>query len=116
MSEQVKADMADLLGRPQFRRFLFRMIERGGLFTSATSGADNRDLSFAEGRRSLLLEMLADVESGQPQQHASGWPLTASIQTLCEEVQTPQRDLEKPRGRRSRNDQYRDLDGDGSGE
>jgi hypothetical protein len=101
--------MAKLLAEPAFRRFLWRLIERGGLFVTATSGADDRDLNFAEGRRSVTLEILTECEHFQEEQHPSGLPLLALIQTLREEVQTPQHLLEKPRGRRSRNDQYRDL-------
>lgn len=115
MTDQIKADMADLLQRPSFRRFLWRMIEQGGIFDIATDGADHRDLNFAEGRRAMVFAILTDVEGGQEVQHPTGRPLMALIQTLREEVQTPQQFMEKPRGRRSRTDHYRDLRDSGDG-
>lgn len=115
MSDFLRDEMRVLMGTPEFRRFLFRLIERSGLLSAASNGADGRDLSMAEGRRGFMLDILAECEAAHAVQHPSGWPLMALIQTLRDEVQTPQRNLEKPhRGRRSRNDHYRELDaGDG---
>lgn len=66
MVSQQEQDMAALLALPAFRRFLWRSIQSSGILTQGTSGADGRDLSFAEGRRSQMFAMLSDVEAGQP--------------------------------------------------
>lgn len=65
MSSQ-EEDMAELLALPAFRRFLWRSIQTSGILSQSTSGADGRDLSFAEGRRAQMLAILADVDVGQP--------------------------------------------------
>lgn len=58
--------MAELMSLPSFRRFLWRSIQTSGILSQGTSGADGRDLSFAEGRRSQMFAILSDVEAGQP--------------------------------------------------
>jgi hypothetical protein len=65
MSSQ-EQDMAELMALPSFRRFLWRSIQSSGILSQGTSGADGRDLSYAEGRRSQMFAILADVEVGQP--------------------------------------------------
>jgi len=101
-------DMQFLNAQPQFRRFLWRVIQMAGILAPATNGADGRDLSFAEGRRNLGFEILADAEMGQPIQHHES--LMTLLQVLREEAQQS----EKPNGRRKpRYDRNDDLaDGD----
>lgn len=108
MTDQEKADLADLIERPGFRRFLFRAIQTAGIFDATANGSDGRNL-YLEGRRSLGLELLREVDAAQPVPSPSGIPILTLIQVLREEAQsTPQ---ERPSGRR--NGIYNDLDGDG---
>lgn len=85
MTEQEK-DMADLLALPAFRRFLWRSIQSSGILAQGTSGADGRDLSFAEGRRSQMFAILSDVETGQPQQLRHPHAIMTLIAVLREEA------------------------------
>ncbi|MGH6613811.1 hypothetical protein [Sphingomonas sp.] len=97
-------DKLTLLENPAFRRFLFELIERAGLFDASASAADGRTL-YLEGRRSLALEILRELEDAQPEQSASAIPVLTLIQTLREQVQS--RPKEKRFGRR--NSIYSDL-------
>jgi hypothetical protein len=105
-----KDDMIVLLRLPEFRKFLFRVIQKGGLFDAVTDGSGGRSLDYFEGRRNLVLELLDMAESGQPinDAHSSG-PLLTLIQVLIEETQKPP---EKPNGRRNSHDRNLDDDGD----
>ena len=100
---EMKADLADLLERPQFKRFLFRVIQKAGIFNSTTNGSDGRNLVL-EGRRTLGLEILAEVDGAQPIPSPLGIPTMTLIQVLREEAQHPQ---EKPNV--ARPDTYADL-------
>lgn len=87
MSErQISADMAKLMELPEFRRFLFRVIQMARIFEPVTDGADSRHL-LHEGRRQLGLEILADAETGQPVTHPDRIPILTAIQVLREEAQ-----------------------------
>lgn len=66
MVTRQETDMAALIAMPEFRRFLWRSIQSSGILSQSTNGADGRDLSFAEGRRSHMFALLSDVETGQP--------------------------------------------------
>lgn len=108
MSEDLdKADMTFLLGRPEFVRLLWRVIQISGLFSPATDGSIDRHLAYAEGRRNLGLDILAMAEQGQPASHPNGQPILTILQTLREEASKPQ---EKPK--RERYDRNRELDTD----
>jgi hypothetical protein len=110
MTDQDKADLMDLMGRPGFRRFLYRAIQNAGLWSATTNGSDGRNL-YLEGRRSLGLEILREVDEAQPVQFPDGIPGMTLMQLFSEAAQSSA--PEKPNGRR--NDHYRDLtDGDAS--
>jgi hypothetical protein len=105
-----KPDKMTLMESAAFRRFLFDLIVRGGVFDASATAGDGRGL-YLEGRRSLALEVLRDMEEAAPAPSPSGLPIWASIQTLREEAQSPPTKAEKTVG--GRNDHYRDLrDGD----
>lgn len=106
-----KADKILLLENPVFRRFLFALIQSSGIFETTANGSDGRNL-FLEGRRSLGLEVLRQLEEAQPAQSTSGIPVLTLIQTLREAVQTPPR-LETRRGRK---DAYAELRPEGETE
>jgi hypothetical protein len=107
MTDQEKADLVDLLARPQFRRFLFRAIQLSGIFDATANGTDERT-RFLEGRRSLGLDILRDVDGAQPVQSPGGIPILTLLQVLREGAQSsPQ---EKPNGRRT--GPYADLRSD----
>lgn len=99
-------DFKRLCADPAFHAFLYRLIRSAGVFSP--SPTDGRD--FAEGRRALALEVLAEVEAVQAQKTDDGLPVFGSIQILTVAAQTAAK--EKPLGRRS--DPYRDINtGDG---
>ena len=105
--EQHKADIAQLIDLPAFRRFLWRSIQMAGIFSPAINGADGRDLS--EGRRRLGFDILQDVERAMPDPHPFG--LSTLIQVILEESRSSSTQ-EKPSGRRSRYDDDSDTDSD----
>jgi hypothetical protein len=108
--ERQKADMTFLQGRPEFARFLWRVIQSCGIFSPTTDGSVDRHLAYDEGRRNLGLEILAMAEQGQPASHPNGQPILTILQVLREEANQPQ---EKAHGRSDRYDRNRDLDDDG---
>lgn len=106
---QHAADMAALMDLPAFRRFLFRSIQSSGLLRysgASANGTDGRDLAFAEGRRSLGLELLRDAEAAFPAPLQQPPYAHVMIAVLAEGASQPS---EKPNARR---DRYADLDGD----
>lgn len=109
--EREKRDRADLdylLARPEFVRFLWRVIQLSRIFARTTDGSEGRILGFDEGRRNLGLEILEMVEAGQPVPHPEGQPILTILQALREEaIQQPQ---EKPSDRRQRYDRTQELD------
>ncbi|GAA0335437.1 hypothetical protein GCM10009087_52320 [Sphingomonas oligophenolica] len=82
-----RSDKLTLLENAAFQRFLFAMIEAGGVFEATATMADGRTL-FLEGRRSLALEMLRDLDAVQPLPLPGGVPIQTLIQTLRERVQS----------------------------
>lgn len=108
MTDQDKVDRSHLMTLPAFRRFMtLHAIQMAGIFSATATGSDGRNL-FLEGRRSLGLDMLRDLDEAQPIQSPSGIPVLTVLQLLREDAQSnPQ---EKPNGRRS--SPYRDLDPD----
>jgi hypothetical protein len=99
LTDQDKADLADLIERPGFRRFLFRVIQNAGIFESHGQRVRSAHL-FNDGRRSLGLDILREVDAAQPVPGPSGIPTLTLIQVLREEAQSqpPER---TNRGRRS---------------
>jgi hypothetical protein len=104
LTDQDRADLTDLIERPGFRRFLFRVIQNAGIFSATANGSEQRT-SFNDGRRSLGLDILREVDAALPIQSPSGIPSLTVIQVLREEAQSPSQ--EKPSGRRS--DPYSEL-------
>lgn len=110
----LKADMSWLMQQEQFRRFIFRAIQKAGIF-SATNGSDERT-HVSLGRRQLGLELLAECEIGQPAQSGDGTPILTLIQVLREEAQQQPKER-KHAERYSRTDDLDDddpADGDSS--
>lgn len=98
--KQDREDMQFLNGRPEFRRFVLRVIQQAKIFASATDGSKDRHLAFDEGRRSLGLDILAMAETGQPVTHAEGLPILTIMQVFREEADKPQeKKIAKPRSR-----------------
>jgi hypothetical protein len=100
--QRAKLDIEHLWQQPQFKRFLFTILDHGHIFSGAY-GTDGRHLAFAEGRRSLGFDILRTVE-----RHGSTGALA---QILAEEAATQ---MEAPGGRR-KYDRLSELD-DGSGD
>jgi hypothetical protein len=100
-----KGDMELLLQRGEFLRFLLRVIQSAGIFTSTTDGSDSRHFQM-EGRRQLGLEILEMAEAAQPQP-SPDIPAATLLQVLLEEARKPQ--TEKPNGRKDRYDRTADL-------
>jgi hypothetical protein len=94
-----------LLGRPEFLRLVFDVIQSAGI-VSNNEGANGRtvqdqSLEWHAGRRSLGHEILLKVEQGQPDALRSpdGLPIM-TLQAVLREAINPK---EKTRGNRSRN-------------
>jgi hypothetical protein len=92
-----KADMVFLNARPEFARFLWRVIQKSGIFDIATDGSTDRHLAYAEGRRNLGLDILAMAEQGQPASHPNGQPILTILQVLREEANQPQEKVKRDR-------------------
>lgn len=104
-----KADLHELLKRPAFYRFLWRVIQAARIFDRTADGSQG-DTSL--GRRNLGLEILEMVEQGQPVQHQSGQPLLTLLQTIREEAIQQPGDKDNDPGNR-RYDRNADLRDDG---
>jgi hypothetical protein len=64
------ADFRDLMGRPEFRRFLWRLLSDCEVFrASFVPGIDALSLAYAEGRRNLGRELLAEVMRLSPEDY-----------------------------------------------
>ncbi len=113
--QQERADCEVLLRRPEFRRFLWRVIQTSGLFNRTTDGSDGRNLAYDEGRRNLGLEILDMAEKGQPipDAHPDG-PLLTLVQVLLEETQKPPTEKSNARTRTDRYSELREPDVDGA--
>jgi hypothetical protein len=96
--EEIRQDTEFLNSRPEFGRFLLRVIQTAGIFARTTDGSGTRNLSFDEGRRHLGLEILEMAEAAQPQGPIVGIPASTLTQILLAEARKPQ--PEKPNGRR----------------
>lgn len=110
--KQDREDIQFLVQRPEFKRFLFRVIQSSRIFQPASTDGPQGD-RLNEGRRSLGLEILEMVERGQPVAHLHPvGPLLTVAQALHEEINfTPERANDEKRS--SQYDRYRDAaDGD----
>lgn len=107
MTEISREDAEHLLAQAEFRRFLFAAIQSAGLLSheGPAHGPTQRDLSFAEGRRSLGFEILLMIEQGQPEALRTGGAL-ATINAAIREAMNPT-PKEKTHGNRN---QHRDTD------
>jgi hypothetical protein len=82
-SDRGRDDIRLLMERPEFRRFCFRILESSGIYAS-TYGAEVAVL-FAEGRRSLGLEILDWITTAYPLSEPSSVPVNAMLAILTEE-------------------------------
>lgn len=102
-----------LIALPEFRRFLFAAIQSAGILSQEgpAHGQAGRDLSYAEGRRSLGFEILHMAHRGQPEEIRNADPgALATLNAAIISAMTPPK--EKARGRRSDDiSRYGDLDG-----
>lgn len=98
MSQQSE-DMAALIAMPAFKRFLWRSIQTSGILSQATNGADARDLSFAEGRRSLMFAILSDVEQGQQPELRHTHSIMTLLAVLREEANPAPKEKKSATGR-----------------
>lgn len=105
-----RQDVQFLIQRPEFRRFLWRVIQTSRIFSRTADGADKRILD--EGRRSLGLEILEMVEAGQPVPHLHpDGPILTVQQAIFEEINQP---IGEKKNVKERYDRYTaDDDGDG---
>lgn len=105
LSDLTSADAEYLLSRPEFRRFLFLAIQRAGIIEQnpLADGRQGRDLSIAEGRRSLGFELLQLADLGQPEPLRSAHALATLDAVIREAMNPPPK--EKTRDRRDRYDE-----------
>jgi hypothetical protein len=99
----IRQDMERLVALPEFRRFLFRVIQNAGILSRITDGSNTRNLDYFEGRRNLGFDILDEAELGQAVPHEDA--LMTIFQSLREEIQKPPE--EANRGRRS--DRYDEI-------
>ncbi len=106
-SSLTREDAAFLLGRAEFRRFLFAAIQTAGVLAikNPANGQSGRPLEYHEGRRSLGFELLAMADQGQPEPLQSASSLATVNAVILEALNPPPK--EKPGGRR--NDPDRDT-------
>lgn len=109
--KRARLDAEHLLAQPEFVRFLWRAIQRAGIFNTTTDGSAGRDLGYFEGRRSLGLELLDMAESGQPASHPDKLPILTLLMVMREEAQSAQ-PVERNRDSKNRTDRYSDLEDD----
>jgi hypothetical protein len=98
-----RQDADYLLGRPEFRRFLFAAIQTAGILGhhAPANGQMGRDLGHFEGRRSLGFDLLRMVDDGQPEPLRSPEALATIDAAIREAVNPAPQSKEKPRGRRT---------------
>ena len=114
LTDQERADYADLIERPQFRRFCLRLIQLAGIYEATANGSAERTF-YTNGRRSLGLDILREVDAAQPLPAPTSTPTLTLIQLHREEAQSPSPERTKS-GRRT--DPYSELrsDADTGGE
>lgn len=111
---QDRADLAFLIQRREFTRFLSRVIQSAGIYRRTTDGSQERDLSFYEGRRHLGLDILDMVEAGQPVVHPhEPMPILTLIQIHHEDAQPPTPPEKNDEEHEERYDRNAELDDGG---
>lgn len=98
-SQRSKMDLEKLWLQPEFKRFLFYLLKRAGMYDLAY-GTDGRHLPFVEGRRSLGFDILCTFGKSPDEAHAL---------ILAEAVKSQ---LEAPHARRPY-ERLSELDDDG---
>jgi hypothetical protein len=113
LAELSPDDLQYLLNRPEFRRFLYAAIQSAGILQheGPAHGQTGRDLSYAEGRRSLGFDMLQAADRGQPEPLQSALGLATLDAVIREALNPPPK--EKTRGRRNDDTARYDDIGDG---
>lgn len=96
-------DVQLLLSVPEFRQFLFEAIQLAGIWVPA-NGHDSRDLAFAEGRRSLGLDLLQLADRGQPKALRTPEALATINAIILTALNPPSKPEEKKRA-----DRYDDI-------
>lgn len=101
-------DAQFLLGRPEFRRFLYAAIQSAGILGhhAPANGQLGRDLGHFEGRRSLGFDLLLMADAGQPEPLRSPQALATIDAALREALNPPK---EKKRDRRDDTARYDDI-------
>jgi hypothetical protein len=105
-------DAQFLLGRPEFRRFLYAAIQSAGILShqAPANGQLGRDLGHFEGRRSLGFDLLQMAHTGQPDAIQSSDPtaMTTLHAALLEALNPPPKEAKNGR-RTDTPDRYADL-------
>jgi hypothetical protein len=84
--KQRRRDMERLAAMPEFKRFLWRVIQEAKIFDRAPTDGSEGAVHAQVARRNLGLAILEMVEEGQPKSHPQGVPILTLIQTLLEEA------------------------------
>lgn len=87
----MREDATFLMGRAEFRRWLFTAIQTAGIFDAA-NGQQGRDLNWIEGRRSLGFELLRMADEGQPEQLRTPSALATLNAVILENMNTPKKE------------------------
>lgn len=66
LAAQGRKDQAELMKLPAFRRFMFTVLARGGIY-AAVRHAQDRDYAYDAGRRALALELLSESLAVRPE-------------------------------------------------
>lgn len=113
MTDLAASELELLCAMPEFRRFLFAAIQSAGILSQEgpAHGQAARDLSYAEGRRSLGFDILHMAHRGQPEEVRSADPgALVTLNAAIVAAMTPPK--EKTRGRRNDDtSRYNDIDG-----
>ena len=101
MTELSREDAEYLLGRPEFKRFLFVAIQSAGVLHHHISadGRLGRDLNFLEGRRSLGLDLLQMADAGQPEPLRTPTAI-ATLDAAIREAMNPPASKDRKRDRK----------------
>lgn len=83
---QSASDMRDLMARPAFHRFLFTIMQRSGISTSVYGS--EVAASYAEGRRSLGIEILQMADEALSVRLPDGPPFAAMHIALTEALRS----------------------------
>lgn len=67
ITDQLKADLNKIMTIPEGRRFLWYALGLGGVYTSSFTG--NSETFYLEGRRSVSLNLIADLNEADPRHY-----------------------------------------------